>query len=75
MQSVKDNFLLIALRQCWTVSSCQTTSSYMEALFISIRRMSPFWPQLLMMISLVITPGLYLHHVQVANQEPASDSL
>jgi len=50
----------------------------MAVLFISISRM-PFLAQVLdnldLLLALVITPGFYLHHVEVADQDPASGSL
>jgi len=54
------------------------TSDYIAVLYISIGRM-PFLVLTLDNASppfaLVITPGFYLHHVEVADQDPASGSL
>jgi len=78
MQAVKNNILFTALRQCWTVPSVKTTSSYIAVLFIYIGRML-FLARTLdnadSHFALVITPGFYLHHVEVADQDPASGSL
>jgi len=50
----------------------------MAALFISIDRM-PFLPPTLnnadLLFALVVELGLYLHHVEVADKDPASGSL
>jgi len=54
------------------------TSGYMAVLFIVIGRM-PFLAPTLdnadPLVALVITLGFYLHHVEVADQDPASGSL
>jgi len=54
------------------------TSGYESDLFISIDRM-PFLAPTLdnadSLFGLMITPGSYLHHVEVADQDAASDSL
>jgi len=54
------------------------TSGYMAILFISIDRM-PFlvlaFDNADSLFALVIAPGLYLHHLEVADQHPASGSL
>jgi len=56
----------------------QMASVYMANLFISIDRM-PFLATTLAnadpLYALVIISGFYLHHVEVADQDPASDSL
>jgi len=54
------------------------TSDYMAVLFILFDQMPFIVPTLdnaYPLFALVITPGFYLHHVEVANQDPASDSL
>jgi len=54
------------------------TSGYMAVLFISGGRMPVLAPTLdngVPHFTMVITPGFYLHHVEVAYQDPASDSL
>jgi len=54
------------------------TSSHLTVLFISIGRM-PFLAPTLdnadPLFALVIKPGFYLHHVEVADLDPASGSL
>jgi len=53
-------------------------SSYLAVLFISIGRMpflSPTLDNANPLFALVITPGFYLHHVEVADRDPASGSL
>jgi len=50
----------------------------MAVLFISIGRMPFLMPTLNnadMLFSLWITTGFYLHHVEVADQDPTSGSL
>jgi len=50
----------------------------MEVLFISIGRMPILAPTLDngdSLFALVITPGLNLHHLEVADQDPASGCL
>jgi len=67
--------LFTTRRQCCTVAVVKTTNSYMTVLFISIDRM-PFLHHLLIrFFAVVITPGFYLHHVEVVAQDPASGSL
>jgi len=55
-----------------------STSGYMAVLFISIGSM-PFLAPTLdsadLPFTLVITPCFYMHHVEVADQDPASGSL
>jgi len=54
------------------------TSGYMAGLFISIGRMSfqaPTLDSADSLVALVITPGSYLHQLEVVNQDPASCSL
>jgi len=51
------------------------TSAYVEFLFIFIRRVS--YSELTpdnadQLFALVISPGLYLHHIEVAYQDPAN---
>jgi len=53
-------------------------SGYLAVLFISIGRMpflSPTLDNANPLFALVITPGFYLHHVEVADRDPASGSL
>jgi len=53
------------------------TSGYMAVLFISFRRMPFLTPTLDNadpLFALVITPGFYVHQVEVADQNPASGS-
>jgi len=78
-QSVKGRTFITALRQCWTFPSTvvKTTSGYM-GFSISIGRM----PLLMSsfdnvdpLFVVVITPDFYLHHVEVADEVPASCSL
>jgi len=77
-QSATDIIFFTALRQYWLVPRCQSTPGCMAALFISIGRM-PFLAPTLdnanPLVSVVITPGFYLHHVEVTDQNPASGSL
>jgi len=75
--SQETHTLFTALRQFWTVPSCQTTSGFMAVLFIFIVRMPLLVPTLDNsdpLCALVITPGIYLHHVEVTDQDPASGS-
>jgi len=54
------------------------TSSYVAVLFISIGQMPFLLPTLDNadpLFALVITAGFYLHHVEVADQDPASGSV
>jgi len=77
-QFEKGYTLFTALRQCWTVPRCQTTSGYMTVLFTSIGRTgfeAPTLDNVDLLFALVITSGFYLHHVEVADQHPATDSL
>jgi len=83
-QSPTDHTLFTALRQCWTVPRCQTTSGYTVVLFTSIGQMPLLVPTLDNIDSLsalLIVPGFYLHHlevhigVKVVDQDPASCSL
>jgi len=60
------------------VPSVQTTSGYMAVLFISIHRMpflAPALDNVDPLFALVITPGLYLHPVEVADQDPVKGSI
>jgi len=70
MPSVQNHALFTALRQCCTVSSCKTTSGYMAVLFICTGLM-PFLASTLdnadPLLAMVITQGLYLHLVEVAD--------
>jgi len=79
MQSVKDYTLFTALRQCvGRLPVVKTTSGYMAVLFIYIDRMlfmAPTLDNADPLFALVITPGFYLHHVEVADKDPASGSL
>jgi len=55
---------------------CQTTSGFMAVVFISIGRMPFLAPSLDIagqLFTLVITPGFYLHHIEVA--DPPSGNL
>jgi len=54
------------------------TSGYMAVLSISIAQMpflAPTLDNVDQLFGLVITPGFYRHHVEVADQDRASDSL
>jgi len=55
-----------------------TTSGYTAALLIPLGRI-PFLALTLdnanLLFAVVITPGFYLYHVEVADQDPASGSL
>jgi len=81
MQSEKDQALYTALRQCWTVPRCQTISGYLTFVFIFIEWMA--WMSFLastlydddLFFALMITPGYYLDHAEVADQDSASGSL
>jgi len=78
MQSTKDRNLFTALRQCWTIPSCQMTSGYMAVLFISIGQMPFLAPPIDDAdppFALVIATGFYLHHVELAKQDSANGSL
>jgi len=65
------------MRQCWTVHSCQTTSGNVTILFIFIDRMifqAPTLDNADPLLVAVITPGFYVRHIEVADQDPASGS-
>jgi len=50
----------------------------MAVMFISFDRLpflAPPFDSAEPLIALVITPGFYLHHVEVTDEDPASDSL
>jgi len=69
-QSVKDHtHVVAALKQCCMILSC------MAVLFIFIGGM-PFLTTTVdnadPLFALVITPGFYLHHIKVTDQDPAS---
>jgi len=54
------------------------TSGYVTVWFISIGRMPFLVPTLDSagpLFALIITAGFYLHHIEVADQDPASVSL
>jgi len=65
-QRTAHSLVFVYIRQCWTVSRCQTTSGYMTALFITIDRM-PFLAPTLdnadLIFSPVLAPGFYLDHL------------
>jgi len=75
-QSVKDYTLTNALSQCWTV--VKTTAILYDSLVFFIGRMRflvSFLDNADPLFALVITPGFYLHHLEVADQDSASGSL
>jgi len=79
MQSSNDYILFTTLRLCWTIPSFQNDIwLVIPVLFIFIGRM-PFLASSLdnadPPFALVITLGFYLHHVEVADQDPSSVSL
>jgi len=57
MQSVKGYTLIIALMQCWTVSSCQTPSLGM------VKEDTQFWASSLTKLSFFMLPLTHLFHV------------
>jgi len=78
MQSKKNHTLYTALRQCWTVPRLKKTSGYGAILFILIVQISFLAPTLDNtdpFFALVIAPGFYLHHIEVADRGPASSSV
>jgi len=81
MQSIKDHTIFTN----WEPSNTEAvfpvmknTSDYMAILFLSICLL-PFLTSKIdnpdPLFALVITPGFYLHPVDVADQDPASDRL
>jgi len=77
-QSVKDYTLITALRQRWTVPSCQNNFWLYEVLFISIRRMPFLAPTLEdanSLLALEITSGFYQHQIEVTDLGPARGCL
>jgi len=77
IQSVKNHTLFIALRQCWTVPSGENDIwLYGSNVYFLWPETAPTHNNAYPRISLVITPRLYLHHVQVAaDQDSASSNL
>jgi len=67
MYSVKDHTLVTALRQGWTVPVVKMTSGCVAVLFISHGRipLAPTLDNSDPLLSVLITPGFYLHPVKV----------
>jgi len=74
MQSVKDHTLVKALMQCWTVPNFENNIS-LDGSFVHLH--GPDAPTLDNADPLfaLITLRFYPHHIEVADQDPASGSL
>jgi len=76
MYSVKRQLFFTALRQYWTIQSCQNDIWLYDSFFI-FRDWMPFLAPTLDdadpdALRPGDTPGFYLHHIEVEDQEPAS---
>jgi len=73
-QSAKNHTLFTVHRQFGCSTVVKTSSGFMEVMFISIgwmRFLAPSLENAVLLFVLVMTPGLYLHNVEVADRDPA----